>query len=60
MDLLVVPYGKKCILMLLHPLPDEMPEGDIASDNYVVHTLEAALWCLLTTSSCSQAAHKAA
>ncbi|MBR5049748.1 MAG: hypothetical protein IKX75_00245 [Desulfovibrio sp.] len=46
--------------MLLHPLPDEMPEGDIASDNYVVHTLEAALWCLLTTSSYSQATHKAA
>lgn len=27
----------------------ELPEADIASGGYVVHSLEAALWCLLTT-----------
>ena len=26
----------------------EQPEGNISSSGYVVHTLEAALWCLLT------------
>ena len=33
----------------------ELPEGDIASGNYVVHTLEAALWCLLTSPTFSHA-----
>jgi ADP-ribosylglycohydrolase len=28
-----------------------MPEEEIASSGYVVHTLEASLWCLLTTDS---------
>lgn len=26
---------------------DELPEAEINSDGYVIHTLEAALWCLL-------------
>lgn len=29
----------------------ETPEGRINGSGYVVHTLEAALWCLITTSS---------
>ena len=36
----------------------ELTEDDIASGNYVVNTLEAALWCLLTTSSYCQAVLK--
>ncbi|MBP1747938.1 MAG: ADP-ribosylation/Crystallin [Deltaproteobacteria bacterium] len=35
------------------------PEGVIESDGYVVHTLEAALWCLLTTTSYRDAVLKA-
>jgi len=40
--LLENPYGD----YLIKPLAD-YPEPDIASSGYVVHTLEAALWCLL-------------
>ncbi|QNH55863.1 ADP-ribosylglycohydrolase family protein [Limnospira indica] len=32
-----------------------LPENAIASDGYVVHTLEASLWCLLKTSSYAEA-----
>ena len=35
------------------------PEKKIESDGYVVHTLEAALWCLLTTESYRDAVLKA-
>lgn len=31
-----------------------LPESEIESSGYVLHTLEAALWCLLTTSSYSE------
>jgi ADP-ribosylglycohydrolase len=37
-----------------HILEDEfttLPEGEIVSTGYVLHTLHASLWCLLTTSS---------
>ncbi len=33
------------------PALEELPETEIKSSGYIVHTLEAALWCLLTTSS---------
>jgi ADP-ribosyl-[dinitrogen reductase] hydrolase len=29
----------------------DLPESAIASSGYVIHTLEAAIWCLLTTST---------
>jgi ADP-ribosylglycohydrolase len=35
------------------------PEKKIESDGYVVHTLEAALWCLMTTTSYRDAVLKA-
>jgi ADP-ribosyl-[dinitrogen reductase] hydrolase len=35
------------------------PESAIKSDGYVVHTLEAAVWCLLTTKSFEEAVLKA-
>jgi ADP-ribosylglycohydrolase len=37
----------------------ELPEEDIYSSGYVVHTLEAAVWCLLTSNSFSDAVLKA-
>lgn len=36
-----------------------LPSEQIASDGYVVHTLEAALWCIMKTSSYSRAVLKA-
>ena len=36
-----------------------MDEGEVASGHFVVHTLEAALWCLLGTAGYSQAVLKA-
>ena len=35
------------------------PEAGISSTGYVLHTLEAAVWCLMTTSSYSEAVLKA-
>jgi ADP-ribosyl-[dinitrogen reductase] hydrolase len=37
----------------------EIPEQDIESSGYVVHTLEASIWCLLTTSSFREGVLKA-
>jgi ADP-ribosylglycohydrolase len=37
----------------------ELPEGDIASSGYVMHTLEASIWCILTTDNYRDAALKA-
>ena len=37
----------------------EVPQDDILSSGYVLHTLEAAIWCLLTTSSYEEATLKA-
>lgn len=37
----------------------ELTESDIFSSGYVVHTLEASIWCLLTTDSYSAAVLKA-
>ncbi len=37
----------------------ELPEDEIKSGGYIVHTLEAALWCLLNTSSYKECVLKA-
>lgn len=37
----------------------ELPEEEIASSGYVVHTLEASIWCLLTTNNYRDAVLKA-
>jgi ADP-ribosylglycohydrolase len=37
----------------------ELPEGKIHSSGYVVHTLEASIWCLLTTDNYKDAVLKA-
>lgn len=44
--------------VLQRKLP-EVQEDNIFSSGYVVHTLEASLWCLLTTSSYSEAVLRA-
>lgn len=38
---------------------ETLPMTEISSSTYVIHTIEAALWCLLTTSSFSEALLKA-
>ncbi|WP_394772533.1 ADP-ribosylglycohydrolase family protein [Mucilaginibacter sp.] len=45
---------------LLQASIHEVPQNDIFSSGYVLHTLEAAIWCLLTTSSYEEATLKAA
>lgn len=45
-----------------HILEDDfvtLPEGEIISTGYVLHTLHASLWCLLTTSNFSDCVLKA-
>lgn len=37
----------------------ECDESEIKSSGYVVHTLEASIWCLLTTSNYKEAVLKA-
>ncbi|MDR1160808.1 MAG: ADP-ribosylglycohydrolase family protein [Tannerellaceae bacterium] len=37
----------------------QLPEREIRSSGYVVHTLEASIWCLLTTGSYEEAVLKA-
>jgi ADP-ribosyl-[dinitrogen reductase] hydrolase len=37
----------------------ELPEEDIASSGYVMHTLEASIWCILSTDNYRDAALKA-
>ena len=37
----------------------DLPEEKIYSDGYVIHTLEAAIWCLLTTGTFKEAVLKA-
>ncbi len=39
--------ARECYAHILGGKLHELPEKDIKSDGYVVHTLEAALWCLL-------------
>lgn len=45
----------------LYPLDEfiKLPEDQISSSGYVVHTLEAALWCLLNTNTFEQCVLKA-
>ena len=38
----------------------DWPENDIHSSGYVIHTLQAALWCLLTTTGYAECVLKAA
>ena len=37
----------------------DLPEGQIHSSGYVLHTLEASIWCLLTTDTYKDAVLKA-
>jgi ADP-ribosyl-[dinitrogen reductase] hydrolase len=41
------------------PYLDELPESEIRSDGYVIHTLEASIWCLLKTENYKDAVLKA-
>jgi len=38
---------------------DKLPEEEIKSSGYVLHTLEASIWCLLTTNSYKEAVLRA-
>ena len=40
-------------------LLEQYSEAEIASSGYVIHTLEASLWCFLTTDTYKQAVLKA-
>jgi ADP-ribosylglycohydrolase len=44
---------------LLHDDISILSEDDIQSDGYVLHTLEASVWCLMTTENYSDAVLKA-
>jgi ADP-ribosyl-[dinitrogen reductase] hydrolase len=44
---------------VLDPRLGESPECEICSDGYVIHTLEASLWCLLTTGNFADCTLKA-
>jgi ADP-ribosyl-[dinitrogen reductase] hydrolase len=44
---------------LLYNRIDTFPEAEISSGGYVLHTLEASIWCLLTTDNYSDAVLKA-
>jgi ADP-ribosylglycohydrolase len=37
----------------------ELPEAEISGNGYVLHTLEASIWCLLTTDNYKDAVLKA-
>ncbi len=41
------------------PHLDELPESEIQSGGYVIHTLEASIWCLLNTGNYKDAVLKA-
>ena len=41
------------------PHLEELPESEIRSDGYVIHTLEASMWCLLKTDNYKDAVMKA-
>jgi ADP-ribosylglycohydrolase len=38
---------------------NDLPEDEISSSGYVLHTLEASIWCLLTTDNYKDAVLKA-
>ena len=53
--------NKEILLSLSHKAPfnrlnrlETLPEAAIQSSGYVVHTLEAALWCLVDTGTFEQ------
>jgi len=48
-----------CFTRLLSGKLADIPKDDIASSGYAVHTLEAAIWCLLTSDSFAEAVLKA-
>lgn len=55
----IVAYETKNYQRLLSGGIGDMPEDEIYSTGYVVHTLEASIWCLLNSSSYSDAVLKA-
>lgn len=55
----VAPYEISLFGRLLEDDVYKLREADIKSSGYVLHTLEAAMWCLLTTDNYSDAVLKA-
>lgn len=61
-----ISFDLECVFQrLLHSdesnVPDisNVPSSDIQSDSYVVHSLEAAIWCLMTSNSYKETVLKA-
>jgi ADP-ribosyl-[dinitrogen reductase] hydrolase len=55
----IVPEEQAVFDRLLRRDISALPEDEIASSGYVVHTLEASIWCLLTTTNYAEAVLKA-
>jgi len=58
-SLAIAPYEINLFGRLLQGDVFKLREADIRSSGYVLHTLEAAIWCLLTTNSYKDAVLKA-
>ncbi|MBP6978226.1 MAG: ADP-ribosylglycohydrolase family protein, partial [Bacteroidales bacterium] len=58
-SLSINPTEIKLFARLLKGNVYELPEEEIASGGYVLHTLEASIWCLLTTNDYKEAVLKA-
>lgn len=55
-------FNKKEVALFIRILEGMLPslqEGDINSGGYIIHTLEASIWCLLSTTSYKDAVLKA-
>jgi ADP-ribosylglycohydrolase len=57
--LIINPDEIKLFDRLLKKKIYELPESEISSSGYVLHTLEASIWCLLTTDNFKDAVLKA-
>jgi ADP-ribosyl-[dinitrogen reductase] hydrolase len=55
----VPPHEIGTLHRLLQQNIHELPEEEINSSGYVIHTLEASIWCLLTTGTYEEAVLKA-
>lgn len=58
-ELEINPEEVKLFNRLFDPNLSKLPEENIYSSGYVLHTLEASIWCLLTTNSYEEAVLKA-
>ena len=55
----LAPNEKAQFKRLTDGIIDQLPEDQIFSDTYVIYTLEASIWCILTTENYQEAVLKA-